>query len=207
MSGSLERILKFYDDATNLLSNKLESNQRGGYESKVITEINRLRTWIQKHQDDVISESGKTKLFQTLELYYSSSLNVDKGFSDSCKDTVFNLLSDYLQLPEGKLLSAKDKKKVLSWTSKFVETSRAPVNTSNATNISEWYAYSGDSEDNFQLMNSKNEEDWKEGVTTVSKALQQELNALLEEKGDSADSVIVLYNEELNKIVAIKPNA
>eukprot|EP01040_Poterioochromonas_malhamensis_P008477 gene8477-9173_t len=207
MSGSLERILKFYDDATNLLSNKLESNQRGGYESKVITEINRLRTWIQKHQDDVISESGKTKLFQTLELYYSSSLNIEKGFSDSFKDTVFNLLSDYLQLPEGKLLAAKDKKKVLSWTSKFVETGKAPANTSSVINISEWYVYSGDSDDNFQLMNSKNEEDWKEGVTTISKALQQELNTLLEEKGDSGDSVIVLYNEELNKIVAIKPNA
>jgi hypothetical protein len=77
--------------------------------------INKLRSWLQKHQYDTLADGGKTKLLQILIICqrYCQSLSGEERVN--FEEFVTSLFSDYLQLPEGKLVSSKDKKKVMLW--------------------------------------------------------------------------------------------
>ena len=115
-----ERVTKYYDDGKSLISlNNVP---------KIVNEINKLKTWVVKHQNETINDGSKTKLLSIVELYYRFCItSIDKRL---ILEPTSALLSDYLQLPEGKLLSAKDKKKVLNWLQEL-----SVMNPDNTTNI------------------------------------------------------------------------
>eukprot|EP01041_Mallomonas_annulata_P010635 gene10635-22202_t len=79
---------------------------------KISSEISRLRTWIQKHQGETVPDGAKTKLMTIVEKYY---VHLTSGNNSAILDIVTGLLSDLLSLPEGKLISAKGKSRLLKW--------------------------------------------------------------------------------------------
>jgi hypothetical protein len=101
-----DRVGKYFEDAGPLIAS---SNT-----PKICAEIKKLATYLQKHQNEVVTDAAKTKLTSTVEMYYRSVCSL--CISDvSSLDCLSVLLSTYLQMPEGKLVAAKDKKKTLNW--------------------------------------------------------------------------------------------
>lgn len=145
------------NSSSNLFSTKNDN--------KIISEVKKLTIWLQKHQNEMINDNMKIKLFTIIEMYYryslsiimtknnkvnnnSSSFSIDKtknnikdqvistttitttngddgsnGNHDNdallLSDIILSLLTTYLQLPEGKLLNSKDKKKILLWLKSY----------------------------------------------------------------------------------------
>lgn len=109
--SSIERIDKYLGDAEKLV--------RLSNESKVIAELAKLKTWLQKHQYEVVPDGAKSKLLQVLTVYYKYNQQLITERKEVVGEKLIELFSDYLQLPEGKLLSSKDKRKVLQWQTNF----------------------------------------------------------------------------------------
>lgn len=101
----MKRIDKFVEDQTKVLTLASSCSKIG----KINSEIGKLRTWLVKHQDDTIPDGGKAKLLAILEKY-----NRAMGYFSELTNSVVSLFEDYLQLPEGKLVSSKDKSKVIT---------------------------------------------------------------------------------------------
>eukprot|EP01031_Cornospumella_fuschlensis_P040109 gene40109-48877_t len=151
----MDRIQKFHDDQVKLLV----SNTK---QSKISGEIGSLRTWLQKHQNDVVPDGAKTQLFTIIEKY-----NRAAGYFTDIRDAVEQLLGDYLQMPEGKLVSAGSKRKVIVW----LENMRASADEANtktadklsAPKIMKWSVESIDeSKKTVTLLNTEDAELWKE---------------------------------------------
>eukprot|EP01031_Cornospumella_fuschlensis_P040103 gene40103-48870_t len=151
----MDRIQKFHDDQVKLLV----SNTK---QSKISGEIGSLRTWLQKHQNDVVPDGAKTQLFTIIEKY-----NRAAGYFTDIRDAVEQLLGDYLQMPEGKLVSAGSKRKVIVW----LENMRASVDEANtktsdvisAPKIMKWSVESMDEgKKTVTLLNTEDAELWKE---------------------------------------------
>jgi hypothetical protein len=79
---------------------------------KVRSELSSLNKWIVKHQQETVPDGDKAKLLATLQFYYKLVTGPDFG---DVKEAVFQLLDDFLKLPEGKLVTAKGKQGVLRW--------------------------------------------------------------------------------------------
>lgn len=60
--STVERIDKYLEDSEKLICS---SNDR-----KVASELTKLRTWLQKHQYEVVPDGSKNKLLQILTIYY-----------------------------------------------------------------------------------------------------------------------------------------
>jgi hypothetical protein len=105
MSGA--RVLLFETDARALLS---PADGKEVKEARVVPELNRLKTWMQKHQDDVLTASEQQKLSTLIRTYYGFAC--DRNSID-LMDRTIGLLDDYLKYPEGKLVSGKLKQQIL----------------------------------------------------------------------------------------------
>lgn len=98
MSAS-DRVDKFYGDMASFIEAK---NAK-----KLLSEIDRLKTWMQKHQNETLTEGSKTKLVSCIEACVRYQDN-------EVKESALSLVSDYLTIPEGKLATSKAKKKFLN---------------------------------------------------------------------------------------------
>lgn len=122
MSCDAERVERFYDDAVKLCSEAKAP--------KLISEIQRLRQWLTKHQNENLSDAGKQKLMSACETYFKFAVARDATFESPECESVQNLISDILKLPEGKLVrSAGGKSKAMKWLE--LSQSRRPGPASN----------------------------------------------------------------------------
>jgi len=103
MSSSVDRIAKYFDDQVGILSS--------GKLPKIKSEIQSMRTWLVKHQDESIPEGAKGKIISILEKYNRAAT----GHLAVIRGPVVQLYGDFLALPEGKLCGTKEKNRVLSW--------------------------------------------------------------------------------------------
>jgi small subunit ribosomal protein S16 len=105
-----DRVARFLDDAIALCADG------GRQPQKIVTEIRRLRAWLQKHQDESLVDAGKQKLVQAVECYFKLALAADPTFSAALGEATQELVMDLLKLPEGKLIrNAGGKSKALKW--------------------------------------------------------------------------------------------
>jgi hypothetical protein len=157
MSAS-ERIQRFADDQAKLLVS-------GSKSAKIKVEIDKLRTWMQKHQNETVPDAAKGKLFQVLEKY-----NRAASYFIDIRDSVLNLFGDYLQMPEGKLVSARDKSKILIWQQALLAAEDNPTDSSLQQNkrTSFWSVESIDKrKKTITLLNQEDAELWKEDVQRI----------------------------------------
>ena len=95
-----DRINKFYVDLENLLlAKKID---------KYVKEVNKLRVWMQKHQDESIPTSYKARLVEILG-------KVRGVLTKSDTTSMVALLEMYCALPEGKLTTTKGKSLAVKW--------------------------------------------------------------------------------------------
>lgn len=160
--------------------------------TKFISEINKLRIWLQKHQSECVPDNSKQKLFTIFEICYRFQLQ-DSNLSES----IHALFSDSLALPEGKLLTSKSKKKLLSWLHEPTISRDAIENENNSqgkwilVDISENYMMSIVSEgDDSQLDNITSE--------------KFELNERIRKCFESEGYVSVCLNSSLKVIEAFR---
>lgn len=173
--NSNERVVKFQEDADKLLQSVDITNNKSI--QKIISEIGKLKTWLQKHQNDLLQDPIKGKLFHIVENYFHFSMK-HKAIEDLLDQTQ-SLISDLLQMPEGKLISAKDKKKALNWHSSI---SLNPTKDTQIINSrkTRWYL-EGITDSKFAtLLNVDNEELWKENFQVDDIALFNELKRYYE---------------------------
>ena len=105
-----ERIDKFVIDITRW-STKNASN-----DSKLISEAEKLRKWLGKHQEEMIPDGYKHKLLSIVELVFRyASKSHDASVINKVVEAKRSLCSCFLMMPEGKLVSGKAKKKVVKW--------------------------------------------------------------------------------------------
>jgi hypothetical protein len=100
-----ERIDKFFDDCAHVID--------GGSAAKISTEVRHLAKWMQKHQEDRATDSAKGKLFSTVQSYYKFALRPD--VDERVHSMIHELIDSYLKIPEGKLVSAKNKQSAMKW--------------------------------------------------------------------------------------------
>jgi hypothetical protein len=102
-NNAVERIQRYLDDQTKILVPGMKP-------AKITSEIANLKKWLVKHQDEAVPDGSKGKIMTVLEKY-----NRAAGYMADLRGPVANLFQDYLALPEGKLLSSKNKDKVKVW--------------------------------------------------------------------------------------------
>ena len=108
MSDSASRVERYCEDAANIV--------KSGVEPKLLSEVKKLRTWLQKHQSETLPDGAKQKLLSTVETYFLYCRNTrPERFNGDVGDAVAGLVDDLLKLPEGKLVAAKSKQKALKW--------------------------------------------------------------------------------------------
>ena len=157
----------------------LISNQK---ESKISSEIDKLRTWLVKHQDETIPDGSKAKIVMILEKYNRLAAHATK-----LRSSVVNLFSDYLQLPEGKLVSSKDKARVLTWLNN-IDSSSEIIQSQASENLTKWTVEVLNMKmQTISLLNENDVELWKEDFRLVDSG--------------QFESICALYND--NKIVVV----
>lgn len=187
-----ERIEAYFETSKQLIAGK---NWQ-----KIVPELKKLATYLLKHQNETVPDGTKGKLLQAIEGYYRYLLLCDTN--PVAQEAVVALLGTYLQLPEGKLLSATIKKKVLVWyqdlsaaMDEAPTSSAAPV-ASNTT----WLVQSIDAKGVLTLLSATDDELWKEDYkATNAKAFHTQISALLDEGVD----VSLELNEATNTIVSV----
>ncbi len=208
--AAAERVNKFYDDATLLTSAPSPSSNANNNINKLTSEIMKLKSWLQKHQNEVLQDSMKTKLLQCIEMYYRKVFHRREGLLDP----VTELLGCYLQLPEGKLLSSKDKRKVLQWINSLscLESGdslseglsiNSPVVNTNGFISSTWIVQSVDYNNNknvstLTLLNVDNDELWKEDVVVEIDLLNR-----IAELMDTCDNIMVEVDNSTDTVMSI----
>ncbi len=187
--SNADRIEKFFSDQLTVLS--------AYNRSKVSSEIGKLKQWLVKHQDEVIPDASKQKLLSILERYNRAAGN----FAD-IRSSVSDLFSDYLQMPEGKLVSAKDKSKVLKWIQNIGATTDDDSCSSGGATVvkkaSRWTVESIDeAKKTVTLLSTEDEELWKEDFA-VESALFNQIKASF----DAGSSCVVEIGDSGNKLVS-----
>jgi hypothetical protein len=186
---SADRVEKFLEDAEKLAA--------GGNLSKITAEVNKLRSWLQKHQYDVLPDGSKGKLLQVLVVYHKFFQSLqDASQKESFESIVSSLLSDYLQLPEGKLLVAKDKKKVMTW----LQSLSAPSDAGASLGSDDRYLVQDIDEECRTVTLQAVEDDsvWLEGVIVSSNTLFDEL---LERFRSEGSDIVVSFDSAHRKVV------
>ena len=126
-----DRVDKFWDDSLTVLSSKNNA--------KITSEISKLRTWLQKHQTETIPDGSKTKLLNIIEKYYLS-MGLP-GANESLSDLISGLIADLLALPEGKLVSAKGKSRLLKWLQSSTAIGSNDKQTANVSSAASGISY------------------------------------------------------------------
>ena len=134
------RAEKYYEDAVHIC--------KSGVEPKMLSEIRKLRTWLQKHQSETLTDGAKQKLLAATECYYLYCVKREERFEGEVGGLVTELVEDLLKLPEGKLISAKSKTKALKW----LETTKLSFEASTETVISTTRWVVGDIDESGRLM-------------------------------------------------------
>jgi hypothetical protein len=112
-----------------------------------------------------------------LERYNRAQAN----FAD-IRNNVIDLFSDYLQLPEGKLLSAKDKSKVLKWLQEI--TTSENENEGGGSSPTRWTVESIDPEKRtVALLSTEDDQLWKEDFVVENAALLTQIQQRQDEGG------------------------
>jgi len=99
-----ERISKFHEDCEKLAAE--------GTTARIVTEVQRLRTWLQKHQDELVPNGAKLQLTGLVQKYYQTAQRLA---APTVTNAVVALIEDLLKLPEGKLIASKTKQQALKW--------------------------------------------------------------------------------------------
>ena len=101
-----ERIDKFVVDITRW------SVKNAANDEKLRGEVERLTKWLEKHQNEMIPDGHKNKLLSLVDLVYRY---IPTSQDERIQESKRSLCSCYLMMPEGKLVNAKSKKKVMKW--------------------------------------------------------------------------------------------
>lgn len=173
---------------------------------------------MQKHQNEVISDNIKGKLFTVVEMYYRYSLSVSVVNNDQhdnkidvqkITDITSALLSTYLQLPEGKLLNSKDKRKVLTWLQSYNNnidhTDINGVVTGSSRSVRNvWSVEEIHDDHTVTLLHKDNNELWKEDyvITNIQQHFDQ-LNEMLNNEHTKGGTVYIELDEVNNEIIRI----
>jgi hypothetical protein len=132
--GAALTLRRFYEDAVKLCSE--------GKAPKLIAEIQRLRQWLTKHQDENLSDAGKQKLVAAAETYFKFAVGRDATFESPECEAIQNMISDLLKLPEGKLIrSAGGKSKAMKWlevSQRGAPSKIAPDFSARAVSVTRW---------------------------------------------------------------------
>jgi hypothetical protein len=198
--STADRVAKYYDDGRDLVG--------GGNSAKIMSEIRKLATYLQKHQTEAIAEGAKTKLFGTVEMYYRYA----KGnlTNEAVVDCVSSLLSAYLQLPEGKLVSATHKKKVLQWVQEFTSGSSSAPSSGGAggkaaTVVTTWSVEGVNDDGSLTLLSAADSELWKENFMPVN--LKEYIATILTLQEDAAGTVLVDLDEQRSSVVNVRASS
>ena len=190
--SAAERISKYLDDSKLLISS--------GNIPKLLAEIKKLTSYLQKHQTETVPEGAKTKLFGTIDAYYR--LACIPAAQENLVDCVTALIGSYLQLPEGKLVSATHKKKALTWFQELnVAPSDAPNDTAQSPTITTWSLEGINDDGSITLLNVANSEDWKEDY--VPSNLQDHIGALQKLQAEE-EAVLVDISNSTDSILAVR---
>lgn len=170
--------------------------------NKIIAEINKLTTWLQKHQNEMLPDSSKSKLFQCIEIYY-------RKIHPSAVDAVVDMLNCFLQLPEGRLVTAKDKKKALQWVqslSNLNQKHESGFNEVIKEKLSLWLVQEVEDSNDKQgkqsvtLLSYNDDELWKEDIVIKDPVLFQQVVNLM---SNGEANVVVELNEDTNEVVRL----
>lgn len=188
-----ERIESYFETSKQLIAAKNWP--------KILAEVKKLATYILKHQNETVPDGTKTKLLQTIEGYYRFYLS--SGSNPTAQEAIVTLLGTYLQLPEGKLLSATIKKKVLVWyqdLSAAMDDNTPSSSTAPVVVNTKWLVQTIDEKGSLTLLSATNDQLWKEDYTPANvKDFAVQINALLDEEAD----VVIELNEATNTIVSV----
>jgi len=200
--AAAERVNKFYDDSL-IIINQCQTKSNN---TKLYAEIIKLKTWLQKHQNEILPDGHKGKLLQTLEVYNKYCTSSSSIFEkEKVADSVLDLLSDYLQLPEGRLVSASYKKKVLNWREILLGgmNDSSSVGKSSGTRVTRWTVEGVDSSaQTVSLLNLANQELWKEDHHIPDKAKFQSIETMHNQANEEGKNVMVEVDEGNQTIVS-----
>ena len=124
----MERIDKFYEDISRWCS-KNASN-----DGKCIDEMKKLARFLYKHQTELIPDSSKQKLLCCVELLYRYTPRAVEQI-EQMNDQKRSLCEDFCKMPEGKLVAAKSKKKVMLWIDNLVTTELSVFTSTSSTTL------------------------------------------------------------------------
>lgn len=188
-----DRISKYFDDAKEIIT-----EIRKGKNIKLVNEVKKLSNWLQKHQNECVSDGIKGKLMSTVEIYYrhGSSVIVD----NLALEAICILLETYLQLPEGKLVTAKDKKKALAWLQEFSARTASCDPTKSTKVISKWFIDTVHDDESLTLLSTLDSENWKEHFVAINAAL---FLPTIKELSNDCDVLVLDIDENTNAIVAV----
>ena len=129
--------------------------------------------------------------------------NRASGYFHDIRAAVTSLFSDYLQMPEGKLVSSKDKNKVLSWLQNLDNDQSetvAEINTTSMMSISRWVVESVDiTKHSVTLFSLIDAEVWKENLV-IEETLFNELLLIYQQQ---ETGVVVDITDTENNIINI----
>ncbi len=86
-----ERVDKYFSDMEIYISK--------GSTSKIISEVKHLSRWLQKHQNETLTDNSQARLIAMIERYFIYSQSHGEVL-----DCLQSLVADYLTLPEGEFL-------------------------------------------------------------------------------------------------------
>lgn len=191
---SSDRICMYFDDCKLLLENKNIL--------KICNEIKKLTNWLQKHQNESVPDNIKVKLMSIVDSYYRFGLS-NNNSNLELKETILNLFSTYLQLPEGKLVSSKDKKKVLNWISEYnttIDDNSYNIKQNNKM-ISIWSIEEIIDNKLITILNKDNNEMWKENYQPINiEMYKKQIQEILDQSGFIC---YIELNETTNEILQI----
>lgn len=233
MSSTADRIQKFNDDAKSLLyiADTLSSSTsspsflprdsllKSSVIAKIIAEITRFRNWLQKHQTETVSDGSKSKILGTIDMYYRfyhhALIALPSQDAETVKvsinDAVQALVGDYLQMPEGKLVSGKDKRKALAWIEEMSRAMSKQSSTIEGVDTikghTQWILQGVNHDKTILLLNAADNETWKEDFKVpdskqlkLIQKMQLEVSSSSGEGGDGEKMVVITLDERENVV-------
>jgi len=105
-SQSAQSVRKFEDNQKALMTSTVSMKVT----SKIIAEIRNLKRWLFKHQYDSIPNGEQGRLWNVVRTYATmNTIDTTTTSGNSCGNLAYDLLEDYLKMPEGKLCNGKHK--------------------------------------------------------------------------------------------------
>jgi hypothetical protein len=160
--------------------------------------MKRLRTWLGKHQEEMLNDSGKQKLIGTVEAYFRFCSKADPTFESELGETAQALISDLLKLPEGKLIrNSGGKSKALKWLDATQQSSKSGGKPAASASTTSWNVADVDAKGKLTLM-SANGDDMCEDVAVTDAAMLKRIRSAFE-----ADETVTVELDGLNVVVKV----